>query len=255
MPIPEPQQPASTQGAGQGPGNTREDRARPLPEVHRPGHHRAIPGACLIPGHDTVFVAADAGPVTNDTGRCQLTATATLAELTAPDVVIIGGSVSDEDPDQRVVQCLRQVHPVSTWTASVCTGSIYLAAAGILAGQEATLGTRRTARTPGRPLYRAAGGRTRKGDRRGRRISGHRRGPHPARPHARPGACADGPARHRIRPPPALRRRITVESAGRDGGFPAITAEHPRSACPTGRALRRPAAEPGGKQLHCGPQA
>jgi len=85
-----------------------------------------------------VFVAADAGPVTNDTGRCQLTATATLAELTAPDVVIIGGSVSDDDPDQRVVQWLRQVHPVSTWTASACTGSIYLAAAGILAGQEAT---------------------------------------------------------------------------------------------------------------------
>jgi transcriptional regulator GlxA family with amidase domain len=37
-----------------------------------------------------------------------------------------------------VVQWLRQVHPATTWTTSVCTGSIYLAAAGILDEQEAT---------------------------------------------------------------------------------------------------------------------
>jgi transcriptional regulator GlxA family with amidase domain len=37
-----------------------------------------------------------------------------------------------------VVQWLRQVHPTTTWTTSVCTGSIYLAAAGILDGQNAT---------------------------------------------------------------------------------------------------------------------
>lgn len=40
----------------------------------------------FVPGHDTVFVAADAGPVTDDTGRCQLIASAGLADLTAPDV-------------------------------------------------------------------------------------------------------------------------------------------------------------------------
>jgi putative intracellular protease/amidase len=32
---------------------------------------------------------------------------------------------------QMVVQWLRQVHPRTTWTTSVCTGSLYLAAAGI----------------------------------------------------------------------------------------------------------------------------
>jgi transcriptional regulator GlxA family with amidase domain len=37
-----------------------------------------------------------------------------------------------------VVQWLRQVHPTTTWTTSVCTGSIYLAAAGLLDGVEAT---------------------------------------------------------------------------------------------------------------------
>lgn len=91
-----------------------------------------------IPGHEAVFVAAEAGPVTDDTGRCQLSASTTLDELTAPDVVIIGGSLSTKEPDQPVVQWLRRVHPTTRWTTSVCTGSIYLAAAGILDGQEAT---------------------------------------------------------------------------------------------------------------------
>jgi transcriptional regulator GlxA family with amidase domain len=91
-----------------------------------------------VPGHEAVFVAAQPGPVTDDTGRCQLIASASLDQLTAPDVVVIGGSLSTKEPDQAVVQWLRQVHPATTWTASVCTGSIYLAAAGVLDGQEAT---------------------------------------------------------------------------------------------------------------------
>ena len=36
------------------------------------------------------------------------------------------------------MQWLRRVHPGTTWTTSVCTGAIYLAAAGILDGQDAT---------------------------------------------------------------------------------------------------------------------
>jgi hypothetical protein len=50
-------------------------------------------------------------PVIDHTGRCQLIAAATLAELTAPDVVVIGGSLSEEDPGEQVMQWLRQVHP------------------------------------------------------------------------------------------------------------------------------------------------
>src|SRR5262249_1204174 len=40
--------------------------------------------------------------------------------------------------DRPVVEWLRRVHPTAGWTTSVCTGSIYLAAAGILDGQDAT---------------------------------------------------------------------------------------------------------------------
>ena len=114
----------------------------------------------FTPGHDAVFVAAEPGPVTDDTGRCQLIAAASLDQMTAPDVVVIGGTLSTKEPDQEVVQWLRRVHPGTTWTTSVCTGAIYLAAAGILDGQDATThwAWARRAGTPRRPLHRATGG-------------------------------------------------------------------------------------------------
>lgn len=77
-----------------------------------------------------------AGPLA--AGRCQLSASASFDQVTSPDAVVIGGTLSTKEPDQRVVQWLRRVHPTTTWTTSVCTESIYMAAAGILDGQDAT---------------------------------------------------------------------------------------------------------------------
>ena len=90
-----------------------------------------------VPGHEVEFVAGEAGPVVDHTGRCPLIATATFADVTAPDVVVVPGELF-ADWDDRVVQWLSQVHPSTTWTTSVCTGSLYLAAAGILDGLDAT---------------------------------------------------------------------------------------------------------------------
>lgn len=96
-----------------------------------------------VPGHDIVFVAGEAGPVIDQTGRCPLMATATFAEATAPDVVVVPGELF-ADWDDRLVEWLRQVHPATTWTTSVCTGSLYLAAAGVLDGIDATTHWART---------------------------------------------------------------------------------------------------------------
>ena len=40
-------------------------------------------------------------------------------------------------PDEKLVDWLRLVHPTTSWTIAVGTGSLYLAAAGVLAGAEA----------------------------------------------------------------------------------------------------------------------
>ncbi len=89
------------------------------------------------PGNEAVLVAAEAGPVVDHTGRAQLVAEKSLFEVTAPDVIVVAGGKTGE-LDQRIVDWVRKVHPTTTWTTSVCTGAIYLAAAGVLDGLDAT---------------------------------------------------------------------------------------------------------------------
>ncbi len=140
-----------------------------------------------VPGHDVVFVAGEAGPVIDHTGRCPLVASASFDEVTAPDVVMVPGELLAER-DDRLVQWLRQVHAATTWTTSVCTGSLYLAAAGILDGLDATTHWARKEgfRASRRPLHRGAGGRARQGHHRSGRVEWRRHGAHAPGPDAWP---------------------------------------------------------------------
>jgi putative intracellular protease/amidase len=90
-----------------------------------------------VPGHDVAFVAAEKGLVPDHTGRSGLIATKAFNDMPAPDVIVIPGGMND-DVDDPVVDWIRQVHPTATWTTSVCTGSLFLAAAGLLDGLDAT---------------------------------------------------------------------------------------------------------------------
>jgi transcriptional regulator GlxA family with amidase domain len=93
-----------------------------------------------LPGVDAVFVAEQAGPVVDHTGRLALVAERTFGEVTQPDVVVVPGGMADADAttDHPVVRWLAAVHPTTTWTTSVCTGAIFLALAGLLDGAPAT---------------------------------------------------------------------------------------------------------------------
>ena len=91
-----------------------------------------------VPGYDVVFVASQRGPVVDHTGRAGLVATKSFADLPAPDVVVVPGGLNDTELQADLIEWLRSVHPTTTWTTSVCTGAIYLAAAGILDGVDAT---------------------------------------------------------------------------------------------------------------------
>lgn len=91
-----------------------------------------------VPGHDVVFVASHRGHIEDHTGRTGLIASATLDEIPTPDVAVVPGALGDTELDESLVRWLRKVHTTTAWTTSVCTGAIYLAAAGILEGVDAT---------------------------------------------------------------------------------------------------------------------
>ena len=93
-----------------------------------------------LPGAETVFVAEQAGPVTNDVGSLSVVATRSLDEVPSPDLVLVPGGPGQAGlmSDGPVHEWLRAADRTSTWTTSVCTGSLILAAAGLLTGRRAT---------------------------------------------------------------------------------------------------------------------
>jgi putative intracellular protease/amidase len=93
-----------------------------------------------LPDAETVFVAEQAGPVRTDTGNLALTADRTLADVPAPDIVVVPGGPGQtpQMENAALLDWLRAADATSTWTTSVCTGSLLLAAAGLLKGRRAT---------------------------------------------------------------------------------------------------------------------
>ena len=93
-----------------------------------------------LPGARAQFVAVEPGPVTTDNGMLTLLAEGSLADASAPDVVLVPGGPGEvaARAGGPALEWLRGVHETSTWTTSVCTGSLILAAAGLLQGKRAT---------------------------------------------------------------------------------------------------------------------
>ena len=86
------------------------------------------------------FVAAEAGPVRADNRMLTLVAEASLDDVPSPDIFVVPGGIGTRAllKDEQIVGWVRTAHETSRFTTSVCTGSLLLAAAGILEGVDAT---------------------------------------------------------------------------------------------------------------------
>jgi transcriptional regulator GlxA family with amidase domain len=93
-----------------------------------------------LPGARVTFLAERPGPVGTDNGMLTLHAEHALADLPAPEILLVPGGPGTREmmEDQTLIEWVRTAHATSTWTCSVCTGSLVLGAAGLLEGLPAT---------------------------------------------------------------------------------------------------------------------
>lgn len=92
-----------------------------------------------IPGTEFVFVAVD-GTVTAERTGLTVNAPARFEDVTQADVLIVPGGFGTRPltEDQATLDWIRAIDKTTTWTTSVCTGALVLAAAGLLEGRPAT---------------------------------------------------------------------------------------------------------------------
>jgi transcriptional regulator GlxA family with amidase domain len=94
---------------------------------------------CRLPGATVWRVAERPGPINTDSGLV-LTAEYALSEVSHADVLLVpgAGNATALRKYPETLAWLRMIHATTTWTTSVCTGSLILGAAGLLSGLKAT---------------------------------------------------------------------------------------------------------------------
>lgn len=93
-----------------------------------------------VPSLDVVFVGEKRGEVRTENGFLGLTVDATFNELPEPDVILVPGGKGTRPllAGGPFVRWVQQAHQGTRFTTSVCSGSLVLAAAGLLDGLTAT---------------------------------------------------------------------------------------------------------------------
>lgn len=94
---------------------------------------------CRLPSCSVKRVAQSAGKINTDSGLI-LNADYALADVLKGDILFIpgAGNATTLSKYPEILDWVRLIHANTTWTTSVCTGSLILGAAGILSGLQAT---------------------------------------------------------------------------------------------------------------------
>jgi len=93
-----------------------------------------------LPGSEVIFASERARRVSDESGTLTLVADAAFDDVPHPDILLIPGGPgqSAQMGNGPLRTWLLAADTTTTWTTSVCTGSLILAAAGLLHGREAT---------------------------------------------------------------------------------------------------------------------
>ena len=93
-----------------------------------------------LPDAEVRFVWHAPGPIEADSGVLLIGATHSFDETPSPDIVLVPGGMTtfEHARDEKLLDWVRRADETSTWTTSVCSGSVILAAAGLLKDKRAT---------------------------------------------------------------------------------------------------------------------
>ncbi len=93
-----------------------------------------------LPGANVIFCSERAGGVSDESRTLTLVAEAAYADVPRPDIICVPGGPGQagQMTPGPLQDWLIQADAATTWTTSVCTGALILAAADLLQGREAT---------------------------------------------------------------------------------------------------------------------
>jgi transcriptional regulator GlxA family with amidase domain len=94
----------------------------------------------MLPESRVTFAAAARGIVRTDSQVIGLHADAAFDEIDSADILVVPGGWGTRAAmkDEALLDWVRRIHATTRHTTSVCTGSLVLGAAGLLAGSPAT---------------------------------------------------------------------------------------------------------------------
>lgn len=92
-----------------------------------------------LPGIKVQRVAKKPGLIITDSGL-SLNADHAISDVPYADILLVpgAGNATTLREHPEILDWIRSIHTTTTWTTSVCTGSLILGAAGLLSGRRAT---------------------------------------------------------------------------------------------------------------------